>query len=91
LDSAAANVQRGVRVVLDARAFQAKKGRIDEIKALLKPGGKAEIRFAVEVAGVAGVAGGREIEFALPGRYELGASQRGELATVPGVLEVLDI
>ena len=64
---------------------------MDEIKALLKTGGKGEVRFAMEVAGVPNVPGIRAIEFALPGRYELGPQQRGLIATVPGVLEVVEI
>jgi len=40
---------------------------------------------------VPGVAGGREIEMLLPGRYELAAAERGELSTVPGVIEVLEV
>jgi DNA polymerase-3 subunit alpha len=91
LDAAVANVQRGLRVLLDAHAILARKARIDEIKPLLKPGGKAEIRLALEVGGVSGVAGMRRIEIALPGRYDLGPLQRGEIATMPGVLEIVDI
>ena len=91
LDTAAANVQRGLRVVLDPHTVGTPKGRMNEIKALLKAGGKGEIRFAMEVAGVPNVPGIRAIEFSLPGRYELGPQQRGEIATVPGVLEVVEI
>jgi hypothetical protein len=58
---------------------------------LLKPGGKGEVRFSLEVAGVPGVAGAREIEMVLPGKYEIGAAERGELTTVPGVIEVLEV
>ncbi len=91
LDAAAAQVQRGLRVVLDSHAFLTRKARIDEIKALLKTGGKGEIRFAMEVAGIPNVTGSREIEFSLPGRYELGPHQRGQISTIPGVLEVVEI
>ena len=91
LDVAAAQVQRGLRVVLDPHAIASAKGRMDEIKALLKTAGKGELRFIMEVAGVPNVTGRREIEFALPGRYELGPHQRGQIATIPGVLEVVEI
>ena len=91
LDAAAANVQRGLKVVLDARAFQMRQARIDQIKSHLKPGGKTEVRLELEVAGVPGVAGGRALEFALPGRYEIGPMQRGQISTIPGVLEVVEI
>lgn len=91
LETAAAGVQRGVKVVLDGHAFQARKDRLDEIKALLKPGGKAEVRLSLEVAGVPAVRGGRQIEFVLPGKYDVGPTQRGAISTVPGVLSVLEI
>ena len=96
LDEAAANVQRGLEVVLDARALMGRQTRIDEIKALLKPGpagakGGTAVHLTVEVAGAAGVTGARSIKYALPGRYDISAHDRGELSTVAGVLEVIDI
>ena len=91
LDTAAANVQRGLKLVLDEHVLKGRRERLAEIKSLLKPGGKGEIRLSVEVAGVPGVSGRRQIEMALPGRYEVGPLQRGQLATVPGVVEVLEI
>jgi DNA polymerase-3 subunit alpha len=91
LDAAAAGVNRGLKLVLDGRRMSGGRREIDEIKALLRPGGRGEVRLALEVAGVAGVAGGREIEVVLPGRYEIGAAERGELATVPGVIEVVEV
>ena len=96
LDEAAANVQRGLEVVLDARALMGRQTRIDEIKALLKPGpagakGGTAVHLTVEVAGATGVTGARSIKYALPGRYDISAHDRGELSTVAGVLEVIDI
>jgi DNA polymerase-3 subunit alpha len=35
--------------------------------------------------------GARELEIILPGRYDVSPSQAGQLSTVPGVLEVLEI
>jgi hypothetical protein len=61
------------------------------VRALLKPGGRGEVRLALEVRGGAAIAGPRAVELALPGRYEIGARQRGEIATVPGVIEVVEI
>ena len=96
LDEAAANVQRGLEVVLDARALMGRQTRIEEIKALLKPGpagakGGTAVHLTVEVAGATGVTGARSIKYALPGRYDISAHDRGELSTVAGVLEVIDI
>src|SRR5581483_4857945 len=35
--------------------------------------------------------GGREVEIAMPGRFDVSPAQKGAIATVPGVLEVVDI
>ena len=87
LDKAAAGVQRGLRVVLDRRLIQGgKSGAIIALKALLKPGGKGEIRLVLPLEDR-----GRELEFALPGRYDVSPAQAGILATTPGVVEVLEI
>jgi DNA polymerase-3 subunit alpha len=91
LDAAAANVNWGVKIVLDGRTMASAGRTASAIAQLLKPGGKGEIRLSVEVAGVPGVAGGREIEMLLPGRYEVGAAERGELSTMPGVIEVIEV
>ena len=91
LERAASNAQRGFKLVLDGRALTAQKARLDEIKALLKPGGRGEVQIAFDVGGVPGVAGSREIRVDLPGRYEIGPRERGELTTIPGVLDVVEI
>ncbi|MEZ5853910.1 MAG: DNA polymerase III subunit alpha [Hyphomicrobiaceae bacterium] len=91
LDAAALKVNRGLRIVLDGRRIMATSKPLAEIKSLLKPGGKGEVKLQLEVAGVPGVAGGREIEIVLPGRYEIGAAERGELSTVSGVIDVVEV
>jgi len=91
LERAASNAQRGFKLVLDGRALTAQKARLDEIKALLRPGGRGEVQIAFDVGGVPGVAGSREIRVDLPGRYEIGPRERGELTTIPGVLDVVEI
>ncbi|MFM9939099.1 MAG: DNA polymerase III subunit alpha [Hyphomicrobiaceae bacterium] len=91
LQKAAAGAQRGFRLVLDGRILSAKRARLDEIKALLKPGGKGEVQISFDVGGVPGVPGSREVRLDLPGRYDIGPSERGELTTVPGVLEVVEL
>jgi DNA polymerase-3 subunit alpha len=76
-----------LRVVLDRRLIQGgKSGAIIALKALLKPGGKGEIRLVLPLEDR-----GRELEFALPGRYDVSPAQAGILATTPGVVEVLEI
>ena len=34
---------------------------------------------------------GREVEIAMPGRFDISPAQKGAISTVPGVLEVVDI
>ncbi|MBS0244359.1 MAG: DNA polymerase III subunit alpha, partial [Proteobacteria bacterium] len=90
LDNAASNVNRGVKIVIDGRLASGKR-TYDEIAKLLKPGGKGEVGITLLMPRVKGVTGPREISTTLPGRYEVGTSERGELTTVPGVLEVVEV
>jgi DNA polymerase III subunit alpha len=84
LEAAAASVQRGLRLVLDRRLIEAGDDQLIEIKKTLKPGGKGEVKFVVPL-------GERDIEITLPGRYEVSPMQMGELSTLPGVLEVIEM
>ncbi len=91
LDSAAQNVQRGIKVVLDARLLAAQKVSLADIKAQLKPGsGKGDVCLVVPFGAVAGVEGAREVEFALPGRYDTGPTAQGLLSAMAGVMEVIE-
>ena len=73
LDEAANGLQRGLKVVIDGRAIQADGGRLDELKALLKPGGKGVVCLSMALADR-----GREVEIAMPGRFDIspGAKER---------------
>ena len=84
LDEAANGLQKGLKVVLDGGAVAA--GRLDELKAVLKPGGKGVVCLALALADR-----GREVEIAMPGRFDISPAQKSAIATVPGVLEVVDI
>ena len=86
LDEAAAGLQRGLRVVLDGRAFQGDGGRLDELKAVLKPGGKGIVCLSMALQDR-----GQEVEIAMPGNFDVSPAQKGALSTVPGVLEVVDL
>ena len=98
LEAAAASVQQSLKIVLDRRSIQgAGSSAMAELRALLAKapptnGKGGEIRLAMEVESVPGRRGQpREIEFKLPGRYDIGPRQQGELLTVPGVLDVMEV
>jgi hypothetical protein len=78
-------LQRGLKVVLDGRVFQANTGRLDELKAMLKPGGKGIVCLSMMLEDRR-----REVEIAMPGRFDISPAQKGAISTVPGVLEVVD-
>jgi DNA polymerase-3 subunit alpha len=84
LDKAAANVQRGLKIVLDYRQASAK--HVAALKTHLKHGGKGEIRLVLPLEDR-----GREVELVIPGRYDVSPARAGILATAPGVVEVLEI
>ena len=86
LDEAAEGVQRGLKVVLDRRRLAGRASGIDELKAMLKPGGKGTVCLSMALDDR-----GREVEIAMPGRFDISPAQKGAIATVPGVLEVVDI
>jgi DNA polymerase-3 subunit alpha len=86
LNAAAEGVQKGLKVVMDQRSIVASKAALHELKALLKPGGRGTISLSVILDDM-----GRELEIALPGRFDVSPVQKGALTTVPGVLEVIDV
>ena len=86
LDAAAASVQKGWKVVLDADRLS-KNGCRDlaQLGERLKPGGKGEIALSFLVQG-------REVSITFPQRrFDVSPAQKGAIATLPGVLEVVDI
>ena len=85
-DKAVAGVQRGLRLVLDRRVIEKNPAVLAQLKARLKAGGKGEIRFVLPLADR-----GKEIEFGVPGRYDVSPGVAGVLSTIPGVSEVLEI
>jgi DNA polymerase III subunit alpha len=89
LDKAAAEIERGLKIVFDTGVLAARRGVVDEFKAQLKPG-QAGVRKGGEVRLVLPV-GARELEIVLPGRYDVSPAQAGQLSTVPGVVEVVEI
>lgn len=86
LDKAAAQLRRGLRIVLDPQAMGRNGGGLAELKALLKPGGKGEIRVVLPLPDRA-----REMEFVIPGGFDVSPRQAGILATAPGVRDVAEV
>ena len=89
LDKAAAEIDRGLKIVFDTGVLAARRGVVEEFKAQLKPG-QAGTKRGGEVRLVLPV-GARELEIILPGRYDVSPAQAGQLSTVPGVVEVVEI
>ncbi len=86
LDEAAANLQREVKVVLDANVIGANPSQLTDLRALLKPGGKSDIRFVLRL-------NDRETEIDIGfsrARFDLSAANRETMATLPSVLEVIE-
>src|SRR5262249_34666089 len=71
LDKVANGVQRGLKVVLDRHMIQSRNGRLDELRARLKPGGKGEVRLVMELEDH-----GQALEIALPGQFDVSPAQR---------------
>jgi DNA polymerase III subunit alpha len=86
LDAAASSVQKGWKVVLDADRLAQRGGRdLAQLSEKLKAGGKGEIALSFLVHG-------REVNITFPQRrFDVSPAQKGAIATLPGVLEVLDI
>jgi len=83
LDRAATGVQRGLRLVLDRKAVEAARDWLAELRNHLIAGGRGEIRLVLALDEPA-----RELEFMLPGRFDLSPSRVSEIRTVPGVVGV---
>ncbi|MCB1504766.1 MAG: DNA polymerase III subunit alpha [Hyphomicrobiaceae bacterium] len=91
LDDVAANVQSGLKLVLDAGVVARQRNFKAEIAERLKPtpgGGRkgGEIRIVMAVTDR-----GREVEFKVPGSFDVSPQQAGVLSTIPGVLEVIEL
>jgi DNA polymerase-3 subunit alpha len=88
LDKAAAALQRGLKIRLDAGALQngGHAQVLEALRAQLKPGGRSEVRFVLALPEA-----GREVEIALPRTFELSPIQRGQISVLPGVTELAEL
>ena len=91
LDEVAASVQSGLKLILDSNVIARQPGWKAEILERLIPraynGRKGgEIRLVMELP-----ERGRELEFKVPGSFDVSPQQAGALSTVPGVREVVEL
>jgi DNA polymerase-3 subunit alpha len=86
LDKAAAAIPRNVKVVLDAGALADSRTKLAEVRAKLRPASRGgEIRLVLPMPDI-----GREMEFIVAGKFEVAPKDRGELAAIAGVLDVIE-
>ena len=86
LDKAAAAVPRHIKVVLDRKALAHAATQIGDMHANLKPsarGGEVRLLLPLEDRG-------REMEFLLPGRYEVSPEAAGRISAMAGVAEIIE-
>jgi DNA polymerase-3 subunit alpha len=86
LNAAAQRVQRGLKVVVDANALVANRGSLELLKSLLKPGGSGLVEMHLLVGET-----GRTCLVKLSNRQDVSPAQKGAIATVSGVLEVMEL
>ncbi len=88
LDKAAAAIPRNLRVVLDSGLLASGKASMASVRALMKPSGArgGEIRLVLPLE-----ERDRELEFVLPGRYEISPQDTNRLAVMPGVVKVSEM
>jgi DNA polymerase-3 subunit alpha len=89
LDTAAAGVQRALRVVLDDRAIKTRRADLDGIRRYFKPmqgRGGSTVELWLRLYDV-----DREIKLDMPGRFDIPPALAGELSAVPGILDVSEV
>src|SRR6186713_1874918 len=83
LDSAAANLQKGLRVfVRDERPLDAVSKRLEAVTRSAKPNGEGEVSVVLLLQH------GTEVEVKLPGRFKVSPQIAGAIKAVPGVVQV---
>ena len=84
LDKAAASVPRNVKLILDQKIITTKASRIGDARASLKPAARGgEVRIVLPLYD-------REVEFVLPGRYEISPQDAGKISALSGVSEIIE-
>ncbi len=86
LDKAAASVPRNIKVVLDRKMLISKPAILADMRAHLKSAARGgEVRLVLPLADR-----GCEMEFLLPGRYEVSPQDAGQLSAISGVNEIIE-
>jgi DNA polymerase III subunit alpha len=83
LDSAAANLQKGLRVFLrDEKPLDAVAKRLEAVPRSARPNGDGEVSVVLLLQQ------GTEVEVKLPGRFKVSPQIAGAIKAVPGVVQV---
>ena len=86
LDKAAASVPRNIKVVLDRKMLISKPAILADMRPHLKSAARGgEVRLVLPLADR-----GCEMEFLLPGRYEVSPQDAGQLSAISGVNEIVE-
>ncbi len=92
LDKAAAQIESGLTLTVDADVFGRAAAPVARLKSQMKPGSDlrtskgGEVRLIVPLPEY-----GRELEIILPGKFDVSPSQAGILSTVPGISAVAEV
>ncbi|WP_045835632.1 DNA polymerase III subunit alpha [Hyphomicrobium sp. 99] len=87
LDKAAASVPRNLKLVLDRKSVVAKAAPVSDVGKFLKPnarGGEIRLVLALDDRN-------REMEFLLPGRYDVSPREALRIEALPIVSEIIEI
>ncbi|KAB2848151.1 MAG: DNA polymerase III subunit alpha [Hyphomicrobiaceae bacterium] len=82
LTAVANRLQKGLRIVVDARVA------VKDFRAIMNAKGRGEVRLVTRLP-LQGTT--REIEIRLPGRFDVSPERAGALMTLPGVLDVIEL
>ncbi|MEQ1670236.1 MAG: OB-fold nucleic acid binding domain-containing protein, partial [Hyphomicrobium sp.] len=86
LDKAAAGVPRNMKVVVDRKVLVTPASKFADMRGYLKPsarGGEVRIVLPLEDKGL-------EMEFVLPGRFDVSPQDAGRLSAITGVSEIIE-
>ena len=86
LEKAAANVPRNLKVVLDRRVLASNASRLADLRGYMKAaprGGEVRIVLPLEDRGC-------EMEFILPGRFDVSPQDAGRISALAGVREIVE-